>query len=273
MRKYSYAHLIRKSIAGLPIQSRFYSFCKSYCNLIDGENNDEMETNGELRYVKSQIKDCFLIFDVGANQGKWTERVLRYNRNAIIHCFEPVKSIYDKLVERFPDNVICNNVGLSSECCYRDIYLEVLSVYKRSGLRAGWGIEDPQKTETIILETLDGYCEKKGIQEIDFLKLDVEGHELEVFRGGIKMLNRGKIKRIQFEYGGCNIDARALLKDIFKLFDGLDYVFYKILPGKLVKIHEYDQRIENFQYKNFALLHKTIEIPSSKYPPAKPGAL
>jgi hypothetical protein len=130
-------------------------------------------------------------------------------------------------------------------------------LYKKTGLKSGWGIDEPKKTETVELDTLNQYCEDRNIGAIDFLKLDVEGHELEVLKGATRMLNSGSIKRLQFEYGGCFIDAGVLLKDFFELFNSLEYIFYKIMPNGLMRIPEYDQRLENLQYKNFAVLHKS----------------
>ncbi len=86
---------------------------------------------------------------------------------------------------------------------------------------------------------------------IDLVKVDVEGHELEVFKGAAGMLAQGKIKRIQFEYGGCNIDSRVLLKDLFEFLLPYGYAFYKVFPRELRRVPRYDQRLENFQYQNW----------------------
>ena len=48
---------------------------------------------------------------------------------------------------------------------------------------------------------------------IDFFKIDVEGHEMDVLKGiGDKISN---IKLIQFEFGGCNIDTRCFFQDFW----------------------------------------------------------
>jgi len=91
------------------------------------------------------------------------------------------------------------------------------------------------------------------------MKVDVEGHELEVFKGAQGMLEKGAVKRIQFEYGGCNIDARMLLKDFFAFCAPYRYAFYKIYPHDLRHIPRYDQRLENFQYQNWVALAPGID--------------
>jgi len=110
------------------------------------------------------------------------------------------------------------------------------------------------KKETVSIETLDGYCAKNKIQNIGFLKVDVEGHEIEVFKGAIGMLKKGNINIIQFEYGGCNIDAGVLLKNIFEFFEKLDYDIYKMFSKKIRLIERYEQKLENFQYANYIVI-------------------
>jgi FkbM family methyltransferase len=218
-----------------------------------------MQTNGEIFFLKSCLNDCKIVFDVGANRGDWTRSALEMKSRITVHCFEPIREMFTLLKgNNFPSNVYCNNFGLSSKKGQMEIYLKVQSVYLRKGLNAGWGIKTPGQTEVIEMITLDEYCIQNKIETIDFLKCDVEGHEFHVFQGAMKMIREGRIKRIQFEYGGCNIDARVLLMDIFDQFEGLGYTFFRIMPRKIIKIEEYDQRLENFVHKNFAILHNTL---------------
>ena len=95
---------------------------------------------------------------------------------------------------------------------------------------------------------------------MDFVKVDVEGHELEVFKGASGMLAQGKIKRIQFEYGGCNIDSRVLLKDIFDFLTPYGYAFYKVFPHLLRFVLRYDQRLEIFQYRDWVVKVKRCVV-------------
>ena len=88
----------------------------------------------------------------------------------------------------------------------------------------------------------------------------MEGHELEVFKGAAGMLTQGKIKRIQFEYGGCNIDSRVLLKDLFEFLLPYGYAFYKVFPRELRRVLRYDQRLENFQYQNWVAMANDVSL-------------
>ena len=248
----------------LPRNTFLYRFCKLYADRYNAENNDNIHTNGELRLMRTILPHCDIVFDVGANIGDWTALALTLNPSLQIHCFEPSPITFQRLHERnLKSSVTCNNFGLSSAPGETMLYVfddcaGTNSLYKRQGLEDGWGLNEQQRVETVQLDTLDAYFERAKVQVIDFMKVDVEGHELEVFKGGGGLLKQHKIKRIQFEYGGCNIDARVLLKDIFDFFASYDYVFYKIFPRELRHVPRYDQRLENFQYQNWVVMAPDI---------------
>ncbi|MDW8071799.1 MAG: FkbM family methyltransferase, partial [Anaerolineae bacterium] len=237
-----------------------YRLCQRYVDRYRGENNSDIRTNGELSLLQQVLPGCRVVFDVGANVGSWTALALSINPHIIVHCFEPSRATFSKLLEQgFPGNVICNNFGLGSTMEERVLYVfeeasGLNSLYKRYGLENGWGLLPQESQETVRLDTLDHYCEVKGIEAIDFLKIDVEGHELYVLQGAREMLERGRVKIIQFEYGGCNIDARVLLKDLFEFFNALPYALHKITSRGLQRVERYDQRLENFQYQNWAAI-------------------
>ena len=75
------------------------------------------------------------------------------------------------------------------------------------------------------------------------------------------MLRENRIGIIQFEYGGCNIDSRVLLKDLFGMFEGFSYQFYKIFPKGLTAVTGYSQQFENFQYSNWLAIHQKHQVP------------
>jgi len=215
--------------------------------------------------MKRNLGKCRTVFDIGANIGEWTNLALKINQNIELHCFEPGSYTFKKLISNnLPENVICNNFGLSSSKCKKPLYTfendsGANSLYQREGLENGWGIHPPIRKEMVNLDTLENYCREKNITEIDFMKIDVEGHEFEVLKGGKSLLDSGKIKIIQFEYGGCNIDSGVFLKDIFNFFKNMSYSFYKIYPDYIGHVQRYDQRFDNFQYQNWLIARKDYQ--------------
>ena len=265
LRRFSKTAMAAISMAkslGLPTDDTdLYYLCQRYVARCRGENDSNMYTNGELQVMRQILVGCHVVFDVGANVGEWAELALSIHPGINLHCFEPSEATYRRLLAKaFPSNVVLNNCGLGStreeeKTLY--VYEDgsgLNSVYQRQGLEDGWGLAPQQRTETIQLDTVDNYCHEHAIEYIDFLKVDIEGHELEAFRGASSMLAEGQIKTIQFEYGGCNIDSRVLLKDLFDFFSHYLYAFHKIHPQALQPVERYDQRLENYQYQNWLLV-------------------
>jgi len=237
----------------LPSSMLLYRFCRRYVNHFNSENNCDMHSNGELRLLQDLLPKCTTVFDVGANVGEWSELALTINPNLNLHCFEPSAATYYALHSRgLTGLVVLNHLGLSARPEEKTLYVfadgaGTNSVYRREGLNISQA-----QTEKIRLDTLDAYCHREQVQQIDLLKIDVEGHELDVLKGAKAMLEQGRIQRIQFEYGGTYIDARILLKDLFDLLLSLyGYRLYKIYPNALRLIERYDQVLENFQYANW----------------------
>ena len=255
----------------LPYNGHLYNFCKSYVEKHDGDCNGDIVTNGELRVMRQFLPGCSVVFDVGAHTGEWARLALSVNPGLNIHCFEPSRENFVNLTRNVSSpNVTCNPFGLSSENGERPLFIfrsapGLHSLYQRRGLENGWGLATPAETEMVKLDTLENYCAERQIEKIDFLKVDVEGHELEVFKGGRSLFEEDRVRMIQFEYGGCNIDSKVLLKDIFEFFAGMNYSFYKIFPDRLKPFERYDQRLENFKYQNWLMINEKFgSLPRDK---------
>lgn len=240
----------------------FLRLCQRYVWRCRAENNGDMRTNGELQLLRRWLPACRVVFDVGANVGDWTAAALEVNPNLAVHAFEPSVATCRRLRARgLPPNVVINERGLSSAPGTRTLFTFAdgsggNSLYRREGLARKPGMEQQAGSETVTLDTLDRYLQAHAIPRVDFLKVDVEGHELDVFRGGAEAFARGAIRRVQFEYGGCNIDSRVLLLDLFHFFAELPYVFCKLHPDGPRPVPAYTQDLESFQYQNWVLYHR-----------------
>jgi FkbM family methyltransferase len=237
---------------------RLYEFCARYVDRYNGDNNSNPETNGEYIFLRKQLegvgRPCAgIVFDVGANIGDWLSLAFSINPRNNFHCFEPSKPAYDRLArKRLPENVRLNHLGLGEADEVRELYIVddgsgMNSLYDRRGMDVARAI----KKERVDITTIDGYCERNRIAQIDFLKVDVEGHELGVLRGMSRMMERGLVHVIQFEYGGCNLDARVHLCDIWDFLEPHGFRFYKLFPEGPRRVGKYQQRLETFKYSNW----------------------
>ena len=106
-----------------------------------------------------------------------------------------------------------------------------------------------------MTKTLDGFCAEHDIQEIGYLKIDVEGHELSVLRGAQGMLSKKRVRFVQFEFGEANIDSRTFMRDFFELL-GADFEFYRIVSDGLYKVSTYHSNLEVFATINYLAVRK-----------------
>jgi FkbM family methyltransferase len=190
------------------------------------------------------------IFDVGANRGQYLQLAL--TQPAVIHAFEPSSAAFAALASRFAgrSNVVLNNLALGSEPGRRNLYYDVAgselsSLYPRQIEHHGISLTN---CEAVQVDTLDHYCHTRGIEHIDLLKLDVEGHELEVLKGAAQMFDRSQIAMVSFEFGGCNVDSRTFVRDFFDFFTFRHMHLSRVTAfGRLRRIPGYQESLEQFR--------------------------
>lgn len=221
-----------------------------------GLNNVDfnIERNGELRVLKilSQFNPkC--IFDVGANKGDWSCLASKMNPRCVIHAFEIVPSTWAELLQNTTElgNVIPNNYGLSSK-------EEIISISMGdddSSTATGCKIEGMQfhneyYSQEIRCKTRKAcdYIREQGIGCIDFVKIDVEGMDLQVIKGFEEQLKN--VRAMQFEYGIFNISSHDLLADFCRHLRDKGFVVGKIFPKRVV-FFEYHFNRENFHGSNY----------------------
>ena len=205
-----------------------------------------------MQHVHAACPDATVIFDVGANLGGWTIAANKLWPQAEIHAFEPSPGVLAHLraaTAHLP--VKCVACGLSDETRSSVLYRvpghpALSSVHQRDLGAHGLSMS---LSEEILLRTIDDYCGENGVEYIDFLKIDAEGHDLSVLRGAKAMLAAGSIQTIQFEFGGANIDSRTYLRDFVALLTPR-YRISRIVAGGLESL-QYSEREEIFVTANF----------------------
>jgi FkbM family methyltransferase len=150
------------------------------------------------------------IFDVGANIGQMASYFHKRFPTAKIRCFEPIEESYTKLSGTFLGNqqIECFPLALGAISAEKTIILNPNS--EQNSLLDGLTklSSSEEKTATVKIESLDRFCQEKGIETIDLLKIDTEGYELEVLQGAKGFLDARKIFMILAEVGFNKGDHR-----------------------------------------------------------------
>lgn len=220
-------------------------------------------TGEEARAIKSfarkqQIQQITAL-DVGANLGDWSATLFREIPNAKIFAFEPSRSAFLSIQSRFAENasIQCVNIALGKENSTATLFADesgsgLGSLTKRRVKHFGI---DFDHEEIIELHTLDTWLETngKGLKP-NVLKMDVEGHELDVLKGATNALQN--IKIIQFEFGGSNIDTRTYFQDFWYFLSGLGFEIYRLGPRKPLHIKIYSEKDETFRPTNYIAIKR-----------------
>ncbi len=225
-----------------------------------GIHKVDFEWSGEKNLIEHLLKEKLkevnrpIIFDVGANIGKYTSLLHSHYPNALIHSFEPSKQTFSQLKHEIVkySNVFAHNTALGSKKGEQTLFKPKNDFSSHSTLHSGVidGLlnQSEVEEERVNIETLDSFCEKNEIKRIHFLKIDTEGHELEVLRGAEKLINSGAIDIIQFEFNEMNIISRTFLKDFYDLLTG--YELNRVNTNNLVPLGGYNSINEIFQFQN-----------------------
>ncbi len=196
------------------------------------------------------------VFDVGANVGDWSAIVLEAHPGAELHCFEIVPATASALAERFAGrtNVTVNAFGLLDRAGTTEVkhYPEQADLSSVNDFPEPWAYE--WVTSRVV--TGDEYCEERGLEHIDLLKVDAEGADHRVLEGFRRMFEKEAIKAVQFEYGLASIQSHFLLYDHYRFFDELGYDVGKLFPT-FVDFRPYDiRKDENFMGPNYVAVSR-----------------
>tara|TARA_B100000989_G_scaffold298367_2_gene287304 strand:- start:11 stop:802 length:792 start_codon:yes stop_codon:yes gene_type:complete len=243
----------------IPINKRFFLFLEKYINYSKGQgwpfSSIEIEVNSCFSLLKNEPK---IFIDIGAHKGEYLEALTKRYHKAEYHIFEPSIKNYQFLRKRFnKKHYKINNLALSSVSkqgiLYSNFYGSAFSsLYKRNLDNLNIKFE---KTEEIKILRFDEYW--KDINSIiDYVKIDVEGHELDVLKGFGELIK--KVKLIQFEFGGANIDSKTYLRDFWEFFSKKNFCLYRITPKGNVLLNEYHEKEENFLWSNYIATNKSL---------------
>ena len=207
-------------------------------------NYENFNISGEKKIVDNYIlnnQDNKVIFDVGANAGAWSCYIHNHCSHFQIHAFEPNKYLADNLKNLNP-KLIVNQCAVGCENGHIDMY-DYQGNDNSSHASAVSGVieivhNQASKKYSVPIVSLDDYCQKNEIKSINFLKIDVEGFELDVLQGAQNLIKNKNIKLIQFEFNEMTSLRGHHFLDFWKLLSN-HYNLYRVLPNDLLPITRY----------------------------------
>ncbi len=232
---------------------------EKYLRAYRNQSNWNVNYNGEafvLRSIAAAIDGDVL--DVGANEGQWASKALTIIGGKQLHSFEVAPDTFLRLQQRIGDqpNVQANNFGLGAETKS----IEINYYPDRPDRTSAFYMDDAFEKRKVTASIMKGdeYIRDHSIDQVAFLKIDVEGMEMDVLSGLETSFGEGVIKAVQFEHGPSHVLSRSFLKDFVDFFARFGFDLFRCYPNALRELRYDVQWDEDFTGENFVALHADV---------------
>lgn len=155
----------------------------------------------QIRHAEPSFEPA-CIFDIGANIGQTVRQIRIAYPAAPVHAFEPVSSTFATL-----EAAVAGDRAVTTHRLAFGARSGRVTMQARPGSvvnRIVHGRLPPGPTEEVEVVAGDIFCARHGIQDIGILKVDTEGHDLEVLAGFRDMLGARRIRYVEAE---CALSA------------------------------------------------------------------
>lgn len=207
------------------------------------------------RFQNHIIKNSFLtidknatIIDIGANVGLMTLQFAKLVPNGKVYSFEPTFYALERLKKNLSLNPELNkNVtvinSFVSEISSDNPEIIAFSSWKVNGERDENNhpvhLGTPKNAEGVPSVSLNDFVENQKPEKIDFIKIDTDGHEYEVFKGAEKVIAKYRPKII-FEIGLYVMEEKNILFDFYyNYFKNLNYRLVDTKTEKEITLQNY----------------------------------
>jgi FkbM family methyltransferase len=210
---------------------------------------NDLSSNGEnlaQRLVLEQFPRP-VVFDVGANTGAWAEAMLRFGA-AEIYAFEPCHETFLLLQQRLRNRAQLFELACSSANGTAPLHVRAAGAGTNTLAEPIDAGAYPSRQQITTITVAD-FCRHHGIDRIDLLKIDAEGHDFEVLLGAEPMLER--ISAIQFEYNVRWIGQRRFLRDAFQLLQARGFQVGRLTPQGVEFYSNWRTDLEGFREANY----------------------
>jgi FkbM family methyltransferase len=186
------------------------------------------------------LRGGMVSIDIGANTGLWSEAYLRnFGARTARHIMvEPMPANAERLRRR-SDNVLkklCAGVEIREAAMgdnagdvviHFDSDVTTLASVRSASSDLGHTVVNLSRSITVPQLRLDDEIARLGVEQVDFIKVDVEGYEQAVFDGSAAAIADGRIRNILFEFGVHQTVHGETLAGYFDFFRRHGYRMYR----------------------------------------------
>jgi FkbM family methyltransferase len=175
-----------------------------------------------------------VVFDIGANMGDTALHIAQILDNkGTVYAFEPSPGVFKRLKKNVDLNSFTNlklyNVAMG------DTEGELSFIGTKEDHTGGAFVSKEIKSDTQVkVLTLDGFVQQNGISHIDLIKIDTEGFEFFIVKGGEKTLRKLKPKIFMEVSDSLLQRAGSSAKQLIAFMESLQYRCYHAETGETV---------------------------------------
>lgn len=192
----------------------------------------------ELAFLKKIIPKDAVTVDVGANYGLYTRELARRSRR--VHAFEPAKAMVDMLRVTSASNVRIHHVAVSDREGVATLSVPVTgdqAVHSLASIEQG----ADEEAGSCLSEVVRTVRLDRAVQDdVAFIKIDVEGHELSVLKGAVGLLKRS---RPVFLVEAEERHHQSTTAAVFQFFESFRYRGYFVHGDDVRPVSEFDARV------------------------------
>ncbi len=240
--------------------SRVVSVCRlvrNQANCIIGAylgESTSAERNGERALLCRVAPDCRFFVDAGANVGTWSALFLELSPNATGVAYEPSPRTFAILKQRLQNKRIDFRNSALGDVSGEVVFVDRGMCSQTSAVEdVHIGSYDGHRIH-VCMTTLDAEFGNLDCL-IDYVKIDTEGYDFRVMLGARKLLQTGRIRYLQFEYGlGWLMTGCSLLRAL----ECLGRFAYRIYLIRSTGLHPfcYERWGDYYRYSNFFACHE-----------------
>ena len=214
-------------------KSRFFKKLKG----LTSQNLLERKVEPEFLWIKEVLEKDSVFMDVGANVGAYLYTLENHLNLENIFAFEPNPQLFKRLKRLFP-KVHLSSVALSDISTIAEFKIPVINgerVHTRGTLQTSIKEKNEEKTilQKVEVKPLDDL--DLNIKKLDFIKIDVEGNEMQTLRGAKKTIEKFKpILMVEMEQRHHKENLWTLISEIADWGYSVNYLDRKTLQPKLL---------------------------------------
>ena len=230
-------------------KSRFFKKLKG----LSAQNLLERKVEPEFLWIKEILTKNSVFMDIGANVGAYLYTLENHLKPENIYAFEPNQQLFKRLKRLFP-KVNLLSFALSDVSTIAEFKIPVINgekVHTRGTLQTSIKEKNEEKTilqkvevkplddlvfdEVYIEQDRNAQTNKFNLKKLDFIKIDVEGNEMQTLRGAKKTIEKFKpILMVEMEQRHHKENLWTLISEIADWGYSVNFLDRKTLQPKLL---------------------------------------